>query len=141
MDGHGAEGAQVNAQGVEIGYRFAAQEFTADLGMRGGGLLDELNRPAAARKKNGESSAGGSAANDERLRFAARSGSGHGFTRATQRRPGGVAKMRTGNRASPARSMAPRQSSAVKLRRMETGPSCCTKRCQRMSRASSVKRR
>ncbi len=105
MDGRSAERAQVDAQRIEKRHSFVAQEFAADLVMRNSGLFNELDSPSAARKMNGESRAGGTADDDERLRFAAVAGSHHGLTRETHRRPGRAAKMSIGNRVSPARWM------------------------------------
>jgi hypothetical protein len=65
VDAHGAEGGDVEAEGVQVFEGFAAQKFSTDL-MAGFCLaLDEGDAAALAGERDGSGAAGDAAAKDE----------------------------------------------------------------------------
>jgi len=129
-DGHGAETGQVDAEIAEIGRRLVADELAADFVVGAALALQQDDLAARPGQQDGRRGACGSAANHQDLR-------GHPRTRDTHRRKGNQLSI-TACRA-PAWDSTSFQSLRVKARLMETGPSFCTKGCQRISLASSMK--
>lgn len=115
VDGQGAESAEIEAQRLEISNCFAAEEFAADFVMRNCRLLDQFNRPSAARHSKGECRARRAAADDQGFPMAA-TATIHRFTREMQSRPGHAEKISIEVWLRPASAIYRRQSSRVKLR-------------------------
>ncbi len=65
VDADGAEGGDVEAEGVEVFEGFAAEELAADLMARFGLALDEGDATALAGESDGCGAAGDAAAEDE----------------------------------------------------------------------------
>ncbi len=131
-DGCGSKIQRVHAGLVEIVDCLAAEEFTTDLMMRTGFFFKEDNAAACGGQADGGHGAGGSAADDEMVdvsRLSVATRDRHGLLlRLTQRRAGKKGSMETSRRSRPASEHIRRQSSGMKERAMETGPSCWTKR-------------
>ncbi len=83
MNGSGPQRREVNTESFKITERLVAEEFAADLVVRGGSFLDDLNCMALLRKEDGCRGSGRASADDQDVAMRLRGG-GHGFSLATQ---------------------------------------------------------
>src|SRR5215217_1563420 len=120
----------------EVGLGLDAQELTADLVPRFGIAFEQKGRVSGLCQDAGRRGSGKPPAYDHDLLGAE---TVH-FNRLTQRRNATCHWIRAIAGSIPAAWRMRSQSSRLKLRAMETGPSCCTNRCHRAARDRSWKK-
>jgi hypothetical protein len=74
-NGNGAECRKIDAESAKVAYGFVAYELAANFVLRASLALDQNNLTSRAREMRGNSAAGDSTANDERLHYRAHAAS------------------------------------------------------------------
>ena len=123
VDDSGAEIQRVDASLTEIIDGLGAEELAANLVMWAGFLFDEHDVASGGGKAKGDHGARGTTADDEMIDTAKRDANGV-LLRLTQRRAGKSGWMETSSGLRHAAAHIRRQSSGMKERAIDTGPSC-----------------
>ena len=114
---------------LEISDGFGAEEFAADFVMRCRLLLDERDFVSGGSQSKSQHRASRATTDDEMIDEASHQWA-RCLIRPTQSRAGVKLWMVISDLFNPASAHILRQSSGMKARAMETGPSCCTKGCR-----------
>src|SRR5690606_3553665 len=127
VDRRSTERRCIDSQLIQTNLRIRTYELPADLVMRTGFLFDQEDVATRPGQQRGSRTAGGPPAHDDRIAGACIRHARSGRMQPTPNRKGKYRSTVTSPLSRPAASSNRRQSSWVKARAIETGPSCTTR--------------